>query len=127
MRATWQPGKIPHELRRGELAELGLVPYRPYYGTADATPLYIILLHTAWRFTGDRGLIEQHLATAERCLVWIDEFGDMDGDGFQEYQCRTPKARRKPGLEGFRQRHSRRERRRRAGAESALRTARLRL
>ena len=85
-----QPGKIPHELRRGELAQLGLVPYRPYYGTADATPLYIVLLHHAWRFTGDRGLIERHLGTAERCLDWIDRFGDMDGDGFQEYQRRTP-------------------------------------
>ncbi len=84
-----QPGKIPHELRRGELAQLDLVPYRPYYGTADATPLYIILLHHAWRFTGDRGLIERHLGTAERCLDWIDQSGDMDGDGFQEYQRRT--------------------------------------
>ena len=85
-----QPGKIAHELRRGELAELGLVPYRPYYGTADATPLYLVLLHRAWRFTGDQGLIEKHLGTAERCLDWIDRFGDMDGDGFQEYQRRTP-------------------------------------
>ena len=92
-----QPGKIPHELRRGELAELGLVPYRPYYGTADATPLYLVLLHAAWRFTGDRGLIEQHLATAERCLAWIDDFGDMDGDGFQEYQRRTPKGAENQG------------------------------
>ncbi len=85
-----QPGKILHELRRGELAELGLVPYRPYYGTADATPLYLVLLYHAWRFTGDRTLIEQHLGTVERCLDWIDCFGDLDGDGFQEYQRRTP-------------------------------------
>ncbi len=86
-----QPGKIPHELRHGELAQLGLVPYTPYYGTADATPLYIVLLHHAWRFTGDRTLIETHLGTAERCLRWIDEHGDLDGDGFQEYQRRSPK------------------------------------
>ncbi len=85
-----QPGKIPHELRRGELAVLGLVPYRPYYGTADATPLYLILLHQAWRFTGDRALIDTHLATAERCLRWIDEHGDLDGDGFQEYRRLAP-------------------------------------
>ncbi|MHB2210933.1 amylo-alpha-1,6-glucosidase [Methylobacterium sp. CM6257] len=85
-----QPGKIPHELRRGEMAALGLNPYRPYYGTADATPLYLILLHHAWQFTGDRGLIERHLITAERCLAWIDDYGDLDGDGFQEYQCRAP-------------------------------------
>ncbi len=85
-----QPGKIPHELRRGELAELGLVPYRPYYGTADATPLYVILLHEAWRFTGDRALIDAHLETAERCLRWIDEHGDPDCDGFQEYRRLAP-------------------------------------
>ncbi len=86
-----QPGKIPHELRHGELAQLGLVPYTPYYGTADATPLYVVLLHHAWRFTGDRTLIETHLDTAERCLRWIDEHGDLDGDGFQEYRRRSPK------------------------------------
>jgi len=84
-----QPGKIPHELRHGELAQLGLVPYTPYYGTADATPLYLVLLHRAWRFTGDRSLIESHLDTAERCLRWIDEHGDLDGDGFQEYRRRS--------------------------------------
>ncbi|WP_209437062.1 glycogen debranching N-terminal domain-containing protein [Methylobacterium variabile] len=64
-----QPGKIPHELRRGEIASLHLNPYWPYYGTADATPLYLILLHRAWQYTGDRGLIERHLVTAERCLA----------------------------------------------------------
>ena len=84
-----EPGKIPHELRQGELAQLGLIPHRPYYGTADATPLYIVLLHRAWALTGDRSLIEQHVGTAERCLSWIDRFGDRDGDGFQEYQRRT--------------------------------------
>lgn len=85
-----QPGKIPHELRRGELSELGLGPYRPYYGTADATVLYPLLLHEVWRLTGDKELLERHLGTAERCLQWIDGHGDMDGDGFQEYQRRTP-------------------------------------
>ena len=92
-----QPGKIPHELRHGELAQLGLVPYTPYYGTADATPLYLVLLHHAWRFTGDRSLIETHLGTAERCLRWIDEHGDLDGDGFQEYQRRSPKGAENQG------------------------------
>ena len=85
-----EPGKILHELRRGELAHFHLIPHTPYYGTADATPLYLIVLHTAWRCTGDRGLLEQHLATAENCLAWIDEYGDRDGDGLQEYQTRSP-------------------------------------
>lgn len=85
-----EPGKILHEMRFGELAHFKLVPHTPYYGTADATPLYPIVLHSAWRWTGDRSLLEQHLATAERCLEWIDGYGDRDGDGFQEYQTRSP-------------------------------------
>ena len=85
-----EPGKILHELRFGELAHFKLIPHTPYYGTADATPLYLITLHAAWRATGDRGLLEQHLPTAEGCLGWIDKYGDRDGDGFQEYQTRRP-------------------------------------
>src|SRR5580692_555124 len=85
-----EPGKILHELRYGELAHFNLIPHTPYFGTADATPLYLVALHAAWRATGDRGLLEQHLATAEGCLAWIDEYGDRDGDGFQEYQTRSP-------------------------------------
>ena len=84
-----EPGKIMHELRLGELAKLHLVPHTPYYGSADATPLYLITLHTAWSCTGDRGLLERHLPTAERCLDWIDRYGDRDGDGFQEYATRS--------------------------------------
>ena len=85
-----EPGKILHELRYGELAHFKLIPHTPYYGTADATPLYLITLHSAWRATGDKGLLEQHLPTAEGCLAWIDKYGDRDGDGFQEYQTRSP-------------------------------------
>jgi glycogen debranching enzyme len=85
-----EPGKILHELRYGELAHFKLIPHTPYYGTADATPLYLITLHAAWRATGDRSLLERHLETAEGCLSWIDEYGDRDGDGFQEYQTRSP-------------------------------------
>ena len=84
-----EPGKIMHELRCGELAYFKLVPHTPYYGTADATPLWLITLHAAWRATGDRDLLDQHMPTAERCLAWIDEYGDRDGDGFQEYQTRS--------------------------------------
>jgi len=85
-----EPGKILHEMRYGELAHFKLIPHTPYYGTADATPLYLITLHAAWRATGDRALLERHLETAERCLSWIDRYGDRDGDGFQEYQTRSP-------------------------------------
>jgi glycogen debranching enzyme len=85
-----EPGKILHEIRYGELAYFKLIPHTPYYGTADATPLYLITLHSAWRAIGDRALLERHLETAEGCLSWIDTYGDRDGDGFQEYQTRSP-------------------------------------
>ena len=84
-----EPGKILHELRYGELAHFKLIPHTPYYGTADATPLYLIALHAAWKATGDGTLIERHLPNAEACLTWIDKYGDRDGDGFQEYQTRS--------------------------------------
>ena len=84
-----QPGKIMHELRYGELAHFKLIPHTPYYGTADATPLWLITLHAAWRATGDRDLLDTHIKTAEACLEWIDRAGDLDGDGFQEYQTRS--------------------------------------
>ena len=85
-----EPGKIHHELRRGELAYFKLIPHTPYYGTADATPLYLITLHSAWMSTGDTSLLTQYLGNAERCLDWIDRYGDRDGDGFQEYETRSP-------------------------------------
>lgn len=84
-----EPGKILHELRRGELAHFKLITQTPSYSSADATPLYLIALHAAWKATGDRALIEEHLQTAEACLAWIDKYGDLDGDGFQEYQTRS--------------------------------------
>jgi glycogen debranching enzyme len=84
-----EPGKILHELRYGELAHFKLIPHTPYYGTADATPLYLIALHAGWKATGDRTLIERHLPNAEACLTWIGKYGDRDGDGFQEYQTRS--------------------------------------
>lgn len=84
-----EPGKILHELRFGELAHFKLVPHTPYYGTADATALYLVTLHEAWCWTGDRNLLEKQLPIAEGCLQWIDQYGDRDGDGFQEYQTRS--------------------------------------
>lgn len=85
-----EPGKIMHELRYGELAHFRLIPHTPYYGTADATPLFLITLHAAWRATGDRTLLERHLPQVEAALDWIDKYGDRDGDGFQEYKTRSP-------------------------------------
>jgi glycogen debranching enzyme len=84
-----EPGKIMHELRYGELAHFHLIRHTPYYGTADATPLYLIALHAAWKATGDRSLLETYLPNANAALRWIDEEGDRDGDMFQEFQKRT--------------------------------------
>jgi glycogen debranching enzyme len=92
-----EPGKIPHELRVGEWAHFGIIPHRPYYGTADATPLYLMLLAEHYRWLGDAPGLLPFKKVAERCLEWIDEHGDRDGDGFQEYAPRTPRGYRNQG------------------------------
>ncbi|MFR9777052.1 glycogen debranching N-terminal domain-containing protein [Micromonospora sp. MS34] len=85
-----EPGKIMHEARSGELTQLGLKPHRPYYGTADATQLWLILLSEYWRFTGDDQFIRGLRDHAYAALRWIDEYGDHDGDGYVEYATRSP-------------------------------------
>ncbi len=84
-----EPGKIPHEIRSGELASLGLLPFAPYYGTHDATPLYIIVLSYAYQWSGDVGLLRRYRRNADAALRWILKYGDQDGDGFQEYLRRS--------------------------------------
>ncbi|HVU66657.1 MAG TPA: glycogen debranching N-terminal domain-containing protein [Ktedonobacteraceae bacterium] len=81
-----QPGKILHEMRFGELAHFHKIPFYPYYGTADATILYLIVLSETYRWTGDAALLKEYRQVIEACLKWIDESGDLDGDGFQEYK-----------------------------------------
>jgi glycogen debranching enzyme len=85
-----EPGKICHEMRVGEWAQFRTVPHSPYYGTADATPLYLLLLAETYRWLGDSELLRRFHRTAERCLEWIDRWGDRDGDGLYEYAPRTP-------------------------------------
>ena len=84
-----EPGKMPHEIRFGELAHFKRIPHTPYYGTADATPLYLIALHETWKWLGDTSLLREYRDVAVRCLEWIDRDGDLDGDGFQEYRTRS--------------------------------------
>jgi glycogen debranching enzyme len=84
-----EPGKIPHEIRHGELAELGILPYAPYYGTHDATSLFVIVLSYLYQWLGARSLIERYLPNAEAAMAWIDRYGDRDRDGFQEYATRS--------------------------------------
>jgi glycogen debranching enzyme len=84
-----EPGKICHEMRVGEWAQFHTIPHSPYYGTADATPLYLLLLAETYRWLGDAEVLRPFRDAAERCLAWIDQYGDSDGDGFQEYAPRT--------------------------------------
>jgi glycogen debranching enzyme len=81
-----EPGKIVHEVRHGR----GATAWFPrYYGTVDATPLYLILLSEVWRWTDDAALVRSLREPAMRALAWIDEHGDLDGDGFVEYRRRS--------------------------------------
>ncbi|QPQ54369.1 amylo-alpha-1,6-glucosidase [Allosphingosinicella flava] len=85
--ADSQPGKILHEMRAGEMAQLGEVPFRRYYGTVDATPLFVMLAGDYHRRTGDLSTIRALWPHIEAAIRWIDNHGDADGDGFVEY-CR---------------------------------------
>jgi len=92
-----EPGKIPHELRSGELARTGLIPHTPYYGTVDATPLYLILAAAYYRWTGDIGTLTGLREVIDAAVAWIRDYGDHDGDGFLEYHCRSPGGLRNQG------------------------------
>ncbi|MGZ4231862.1 MAG: amylo-alpha-1,6-glucosidase [Solirubrobacteraceae bacterium] len=85
-----EPGKILHELRFGELTARGQRPHSPYFGSADATPLFLVLLDEYHRWSGDDTLVRALEANARAALAWIEESGDADGDGYVEYQCRNP-------------------------------------
>jgi glycogen debranching enzyme len=82
-------GKIPHEIRHGELAQLGILPFQPYYGTHDATSLFILVLSYLYHWLGDAAVLRRYVAHAEAAMAWIDQAGDRDGDGFQEYATRS--------------------------------------
>jgi glycogen debranching enzyme len=84
-----EPGKILHEMRVGETARAGELPHSPYYGSIDATPLWLILLGETFDWTGDRDLVDRLWPNAMAALRWIDEWGDRDGDGFVEYERRS--------------------------------------
>jgi glycogen debranching enzyme len=86
-----EPGKIPHELRFGEMTAFEVTPHSPYYGTADATPLFLILMEEYERWTGDHELVRALEREARAAVIWIDRYGDRDGDGYIEYERRNPK------------------------------------
>ena len=86
-----EPGKILHERRGGEMAALGEVPFRRYYGSVDSTPLFVMLAAQYYQRTGDLDTIRDIWPNIVAALGWIDDYGDMDGDGFVEYARQTDK------------------------------------
>jgi glycogen debranching enzyme len=89
------PGRIPHEMRFGELTAFEERPHSPYYGSVDATPLYVVLLDEYERWTGDRALVRDLEFEARAALAWIDEYADLQGSGYIWYQRRN----KRTGLE----------------------------
>jgi len=87
--ADAEPGKILHEVRHGEMAELGEVPFRHYYGSVDSTPLFVMLAGEYLSRTGDVSLMSRLWPNIERAIEWIERYGDRDGDGFVEYGRRN--------------------------------------
>jgi len=83
------PGRILHEMRYGELAAFEERPHTPYYGNADATPLFVVLLDEYERWTGDRKLVRELEHEARAALNWIDEYADLQGNGYISYKRRN--------------------------------------
>src|SRR6266699_2088658 len=88
-----EPGKIMHEMRFGEMTAFEERPHSPYYGTADATPFFLILLDEVERWTGNATLVRQLEMEARVALTWIDTYGDRNGDGYVEYSRRNKETR----------------------------------
>ncbi len=84
-----EPGKILHEMRKGEMATTGEIPHSAYYGSVDATPLFLILFAETMRWLDDDTLYQEILPSAKRALEWMEHYGDLDGDGYLEYLSRS--------------------------------------
>src|SRR5215813_12228583 len=83
------PGRILHEMRYGEMTAFEERPHSPYYGSADATPLYVVLLDEYERWTGDRAIVRELEIEARAALDWIDKYADLQGNGYISYQRRN--------------------------------------
>lgn len=92
-----EPGKILHEIRFGELARSGQIPFTPYYGTIDATPLFLILIAEVYRWTGDLDFVREMVPHALEALSWINRYGDPAGTGYVSYAMKSSKGIRNQG------------------------------
>lgn len=91
---TWrdeQPGKIMHEIRFGELAATNQSPFTPYYGTIDATPLFLVVISEYYKWTGDLSLVEELMPNIKTALEWINKFGIREGSDFVSYHQEAEK------------------------------------
>jgi glycogen debranching enzyme len=86
-----QPGKIVHEMRSGEMAATGEIPFGRYYGSVDSTPLFLWLYGRCVESTGDLNLAKELWPNVERAIQWIERWGDRDGDGYVKYRRETPR------------------------------------
>ena len=92
-----QPGRIPYQVRSGPLAVLNVNPYAAYYADFASPLMFVIALANLWAWTGERQSIERHWDAARRILDWARDHGDMDGDGYLEYQTRSSKGTKNQG------------------------------
>ncbi len=92
-----EPGKMLHEMRRGPLSELEIIPQRAYYGTQTSAGMFVVTLTELWHWTGDDGLLTRYRGAARRALAWARDHGDADGDGFLESTKRSPRGLKNQG------------------------------
>jgi glycogen debranching enzyme len=92
-----EPGKMVHEMRRGPLADLNVIPQRAYYGTQTTSAMFVVALSEYWHWTGDTAALERYRDAALRTFEWAARFGDRDGDGFLEYERRSARGLKNHG------------------------------
>jgi glycogen debranching enzyme len=92
-----EPGKMVHEMRRGPLSDLNIIPQRAYYGTQTASAIFVVALSEYWHWTGDTAALERYREAALRTFEWANRFGDRDGDGFLEYERRSSRGLKNHG------------------------------
>jgi len=91
------PGKLPHEIRRGPLADLDVIPHRAYYGEQTAPSLFVVVLSEYWHWTNDLETVRHYRPVLDRLFQWAERYGDSDGDGLLEYNRRSPKGLKNQG------------------------------